>query len=241
MNDFFNLDGPVFKYANMLADMFIISFLWIIFSIPLFTMGAASTAAYYVATRRISEREGYLIKDFWKAFRREFLKVTPVFLPIAIMIVIIFAVNLPWLNAAATYETMSPAMNSALTVLQYVLLVEGVMVLLYMFPVASRFDMNRKELFRTAFFMANRHMLITIIMLVFMVGGAFVLLHVFGLLILVFPGVFIYISSYLIMRIFRKYRPEIDAMPGDANYVASEDKAQEIEISGVEEEKSDDN
>ena len=231
--DLFNLDGPLFKYGNMLADMVILSFLWIIFSLPLVTMGAASTAAYYVATRRIAEKEGYLIKDFWKAFRREFFKVTPIFIPIMVMVMVITIINLPQLNVTDA-ETMPLAANTVLTVLQYVLLVESLIVLMYMFPIAARFDMNRKELLKTAFFMANRHLLITIILVVILVGGSLTFLWLFGLLLLVFPGIYFYMSSYLFMRIFRKYRPDIDAMPGEANYIAPEVKEAEVSNARVE-------
>jgi len=219
MGDFFNFDGPVFRYGNMLADMVILSFLWIIFSLPVITIGASTTAAYYVATRRISEKEGYLFVDFWKAFKREFLRITVLFAIIGAIAVVLF-LNILFLNDA-TAEIMPPLLVTIWIPLTFVILIEIALVLIYLFPIAARFDMKRKELLKTAFFMANRHILITIALLAMLIGGAIIFDTFFTFLLLVFPGIYFYMSSYLFMRVFRKYRPEIDVIPTDADAAAA--------------------
>ena len=45
MNDFFNLDAPLFRFLTRVADMVILSLLWLIGSLPLFTLGISSTTA----------------------------------------------------------------------------------------------------------------------------------------------------------------------------------------------------
>ena len=37
MNDFFDLDAPLFRFLTRVADMVILSLLWLIGSLPLFT------------------------------------------------------------------------------------------------------------------------------------------------------------------------------------------------------------
>lgn len=39
MNDFFDLDAPLFRFLTRVADMVILSLLWLIGSLPLFTLG----------------------------------------------------------------------------------------------------------------------------------------------------------------------------------------------------------
>ena len=41
----FNIDNKFFRALNKLVDMVILSFCWIISCIPVFTIGAASTAS----------------------------------------------------------------------------------------------------------------------------------------------------------------------------------------------------
>lgn len=43
MNDFFDLDAPLFRFLTRVADMVILSLLWLIGSLPLFTLGISST------------------------------------------------------------------------------------------------------------------------------------------------------------------------------------------------------
>ena len=47
----FNIDNKFFRALNKLVDMVILSFCWIISCIPVFTIGAASTALYDTSRR----------------------------------------------------------------------------------------------------------------------------------------------------------------------------------------------
>ena len=51
MNDFFDLDAPLFRFLTRVADMVILSLLWLIGSLPLFTLGISSTALYYAVNK----------------------------------------------------------------------------------------------------------------------------------------------------------------------------------------------
>jgi uncharacterized membrane protein YesL len=209
MNDFFNLDGPVFKFANLIADMVILSFLTIIFSIPLITAGASITAAYYVATRRISDKEGYIIKDFFAAFKREFLRTTIIFAVLLLSaFILLWNILLVFVDGNVVIGSTT---DSIFLALQFVVLFEVLLIALYIFPIASRFDMKKKELLKTAFFMANKHILSTLAMLIVLAGLILFVLIVFEAFVFLIPGIYVYLSSYLFMRIFRKYRPEIDS------------------------------
>ena len=53
MNDFFDLDAPLFRFLTRVADMVILSLLWLIGSLPLFTLGISSTALYYAVNKNL--------------------------------------------------------------------------------------------------------------------------------------------------------------------------------------------
>ena len=55
MNDFFDLDAPLFRFLTRVADMVILSLLWLIGSLPLFTLGISSTALYYAVNKSLIE------------------------------------------------------------------------------------------------------------------------------------------------------------------------------------------
>lgn len=49
----FKLDSPFMNFLNKVADIMILNILFIVFSIPIVTMGASFTAAYYMGFKMI--------------------------------------------------------------------------------------------------------------------------------------------------------------------------------------------
>ena len=84
MNDFFDLDAPLFRFLTRVADMVILSLLWLIGSLPLFTLGISSTALYYAVNKSLIEDRGTVSEEFFRAFRRSFRQATLSFLALAV-------------------------------------------------------------------------------------------------------------------------------------------------------------
>lgn len=205
MRDFFSLDGTFNKYGGYLADTLILSAMWIIFSIPLVTIGAATTAMFYVSTRRISEREGYIAGDFWQAFKANFVRSTVVWILLA---VVAFIASINLLNIGLV-TTMTPVF----LVGQFIVLMQLSFITVYIFPMTARFEMGFKETFKTSFMLANRHLLTTITC-VFLLGGLVLGAMWFApVLIVAVPGTYAMLTSFMLMRVFKRYRPEMDKDP----------------------------
>lgn len=68
-NRFFSIDSPWYKWMGKLADIIKLNFLWILFSIPVITMGAAATAAFYVGFKLVKDEESYIAAPFIRVFR----------------------------------------------------------------------------------------------------------------------------------------------------------------------------
>jgi len=201
------MDGPFMRFGNALADVMILSVVWLVFSIPVVTIGAATTALFYVTTRRVSDKEGYILRDFWESFKSNFKKATILWLCWATIFGLVLA-NI-FLLIPATY--MDPTFSTVLQVVQIVILVQLLVISVYMYPLTARFDMGFKQIIKSAFFMGNRHLLTTLSSL--LTGAAIV-----GFSVLVFEptliigiGIYAYVVSYMVMMVFKKYRPDMDA------------------------------
>ena len=68
----FNYDNPVWRFIGKLGDLIILNILWMITSIPIVTIGASTTALYYVTLKLVRDEDGYTIKSFFKSFRDNF-------------------------------------------------------------------------------------------------------------------------------------------------------------------------
>lgn len=69
MGKFFSVDSPFYRFASRLSDILILNLLWILCSIPIVTIGAATTAMYYVNLKMVKDEEVYIVRSFFKAFK----------------------------------------------------------------------------------------------------------------------------------------------------------------------------
>lgn len=66
---FFSVESPLYKFMQTLWDILKLNFMWLIFCIPIVTIGGSTIAAFSVLLRMSEDQEGNVIKDFWKAFK----------------------------------------------------------------------------------------------------------------------------------------------------------------------------
>ena len=80
MGKFFDLDSPFVQALGKMADLMWLNLLVIFTSLPIFTFGAAITAAHYVALKIKRGEEGYVTKDFFRSFKENFKQSTIIWL-----------------------------------------------------------------------------------------------------------------------------------------------------------------
>jgi len=205
MREFFSLDGAFSRYGGFVADMIILSLMWILFSIPIITIGASTTAMFYVSTRRIANREGYITSDFWASFKENFKRATMLWL---VILVIGFVLIFNIVNRDLMGDNMAMFMFPA----QLVFLVMLTFTTVYIFPVTARFEMSVWQTIKSCFFMATRHLLTSVVcglLLVAVVVGSLIVPVMF----FIAPGLYATLASFMLMRIFKRYRPEMDRDP----------------------------
>ena len=93
MKKLFDIDNPVIAFLSRLADLIGLNFLFLICCLPVFTIGAAWTALYYVTVKMVRKEESYIWKDFFKSFRENFKQATLIWL-INMLVLAIFAADM---------------------------------------------------------------------------------------------------------------------------------------------------
>jgi len=215
MGGIFNIDGPFYRFGSTVWDIMALSLLWFFFSIPIFTIGASTTALYYITTRRISKKEGYLTTDFWTSFKANFKQATLVWLGV-ILVGLILLWNLYIMLFHTAELNMPDIMVFIILPAQVLLLVELVLFSLYAFPIISRFNIHGRMFFKTVMLMAHKHLPTTVLLVaMFIVVLASLGLTANPILILFASGIYAYSASFFFMRIFKKYRPDMDKTEED--------------------------
>ena len=95
MAKIFDLDNPVWRFMGKVFDMMVLTVLWVVTSLPVVTIGASTTALYYVGMKLARDEEGYIIKDFFRSFKENFRQATAAW-AILLALGIFFAVDLTW-------------------------------------------------------------------------------------------------------------------------------------------------
>lgn len=132
MAGLFSPDSKPYKFMSRLTDVVKLNFLWLIFSLPIVTMGAATIAAFSVTLKMCEDEEGYIGQDFLKAFKANLKQGIPMSF---ISLISIWAVYLDFqIFRAATEHNV-------------VFLIIGVIgayivgfTLLYVFPLLARYE-----------------------------------------------------------------------------------------------------
>ncbi len=67
---FFNYDNPIMCALGRICDIMILNILWVLCSLPLITMGAASAALYYCLFRMREKTDSSVSRMFFMSFRQ---------------------------------------------------------------------------------------------------------------------------------------------------------------------------
>ena len=76
MNQFFDYNNNVFRVLGGLADCLILGALWIVCSIPVVTMGAATAAVYHAVNKSIVHGQGYAFREYCTALKTDLKQTT---------------------------------------------------------------------------------------------------------------------------------------------------------------------
>ena len=71
-NKAFRSDNPFWQSMGTVYDLFIVNSLWLLCSLPVFTIGPATAAAFYALAERLLGESGGISRDFFSSFRRNF-------------------------------------------------------------------------------------------------------------------------------------------------------------------------
>ena len=68
----FSPDGPIYKLMQNLVALVKINLLWLLFSLPIITLGGATIAAFDVFLKMADNEEGYMGRQFVESFKKNF-------------------------------------------------------------------------------------------------------------------------------------------------------------------------
>lgn len=210
MHGLFNYDSFFIQLFDKIADSICLSFLWLISSLPVITIGASTTALYYSMNKCIRRSESGVWKTFWHSFRINFKQATTLWLILLPVLVILI------LCCYSAY-LMSVAGNLPKEMFYFLLaVVAGFLAWAsYVFPYLAKFQNTNRMILKNCFGIALLNLPVTLLHLVFL-GIALFAVLVFPLAIVCAPGIYMILSCYALEPVFKKYMTEEDRQKEEA-------------------------
>ena len=203
MKRLFDIDGPVTRNLIRLFDCMCLSVLWLAFSLPVITMGAASAALYTTVLKYIRRGEGYLWRTFWGAFKENWRRSTLAWLAALALLALLLIDALVFRSMALAGR---PLGNLYWVIL--VLLCAAVTWCAYLAAYSARFNGSVKEVLRFSLLLMALHPIRALSVFLPILGGAALVLIAPALLALA-PAAACWMGSVTIEKVFLLHmRPE---------------------------------
>lgn len=206
MDNLFEYDNKFFEVLGKITDIIILNLLCIISCLPIITIGASVTSTYFVALQMVRDEETYIIREFIKRFKENFIfstKVWSIILIIGLVLSFDFYISRLILN-----EYMRITLQFILTIVSIIF----VFLLTYVFPIISKFENTIKNTMINSILISIQHLPKTIFMIFINLSPIILTLilsnywgHIlFFYTVMGFASI-TYINSMFFNKIFEKY------------------------------------
>ncbi len=223
MGRFLDMDSPLMRVLNRVGDLMILNILMIICCIPVITIGAAYTGMHYVLLKMVRDREGYLVRGFFKSFVQNFKQATLIWL-LMLLIIAVYVGDILIFN----YSDMvfpKPVVAAVLAVAIILL-----MAAVYVFPLQSRFENPIKNTLKNALILAFANLPKTLLMMVlYALPLVICYFSTYAMLFVFLFGISApaYGAAWMYSGIFKKLEPEPEEVTDDMSFSLQIDEENE--------------
>ena len=200
----FSMDGKFLSGFNKVTDLVTLNLLWILCCIPIVTIGASTSALYQVSMQIAEDRDSYITRSFFQAFRENFKQATIVWLATLIVGAVLIS---DMFIVSHFFASSGMSVILGLLFVICVLLFAGS---LYFFPVIAYFRNSTKKIFTNSFRLAFGRLGTTLQL--FLIGLIpMIVLTLFRdkiiigsfLIIVIVPSITVFLKSVLLSKLFK--------------------------------------
>ncbi len=198
MNDLLNPEGKVMHFFTKIAYSAYLNVLWFFCCLPIVTVGASTTALFYVTLKVAKNEEGNVTKAFFRSFKQNIRKATIIWL-----ILLVAGLALALDGYVFYHMRFENAFWTIGTAIFFVVLAAYAIILMYIFPLLARFENTVKAMFLNSIMLGMRFLLCTVVMAVIYLAMAFVVINIFTPAIIFGEGLCALLCSHMLANILR--------------------------------------
>ena len=198
---FFSYESKFSQLLLKISYACMLNVLWFVCSLPIVTMGAATTALYYACLKLVREEDSHVVAQFFRSFRENFRQATGIWLILLGCGLFLGADGYILYHLRQTSEgTMAVIWTLALAVVIAAAIVL-VIVLEYVFPLVASVSNTNRAMLKNAFLIGTHFLFATILVFAVHFAMFFVVVAWFTPLIIFGEGLCALISAWLLNSI----------------------------------------
>lgn len=208
MNQLFNPDSPVLGFITRIVYCVYLNILWLVCSLPIVTIGASTTALFYVTLKMAKNEEGNITRAFFHSFKENFKQGTIIW-----MILLVLGIILGIDGYVLYHMRFENAFWTICSAVFIVALAAYAIVVMYIFPLLSRFDNTVTAMFKNSIMLGMRFLFCTVLMAVIYFVMAFVIINIFTPAVIFGEGLCAFLCSYLLSNILLMCQEKAENTP----------------------------
>lgn len=127
------MNGKFFTLVEDAAELFYLNVIWLLCCLPIITAGASTTALLYVLMKKKRGEESYMIRDFFRAFKENFLQSS-------IMWLVLLMLSSAICTAFYVLNKNAQAISTVVLIILGVAALICVLILIYVFALQARYE-----------------------------------------------------------------------------------------------------
>ena len=205
-----NYESKPSQFIIKLCYSCLLNLLWAVCSLPVFTIGASTTALWYASLKVVRGQEYNAGALFFHSFKQNFKQATQLWL-ILLSAGILLGADIWILLHLRAGTTGTPAVFWTLLLAPVIAAsVVLVIVLLWVFPLLASVDNTNTAMLKNSFLIGTHYLFATIMMFAIHFAMAYVIISLFTPMFLMGEGLCVLICAWLIDRVLHSvtYDPE---------------------------------
>ena len=181
-----------------------LNLLWIICSIPVFTVGASTTALYYVTLKMVREEDDAGVTTlFFRSFRENFKQATTLWLILLGAGLLLAGDGYILYHLHNSASGVPGILWTLMLALIIVAAIAYVIVLMYVFPLVASVTNTNWAMLKNSFFIGIHYLFCSILVFAIHLAMFYVVVNLFTPAIIFGQGLCALLSSYLLNNVIR--------------------------------------
>ena len=228
---FLSYDSPFGQLLMKLCYACYLNLLWFICCIPIFTIGASTTALYYTCLKIARDDDTGLARKFFRSFRENFRQSTVLWLILLAVGALLAGDGYIVYHLRASSAGTAAVMWTLILALLIAAALVFAVVLLFVFPLVASVSNTNWAMLKNSFFIGTHYLFCTILVFAVHFAMFFAVVRIFTPLIILGEGLCALLSAHLMNNVLRacSYDPDAAAAEDAGQGGEEEDAGQDGE------------